>query len=492
MSPTLHFERLLACLLAVLLVTAAIPAAMVPPSSAAASPAKSDDAARLTINERSDVDLRSWVAPRSADLSNLSAVGAARASGNLTQSSAVTKNDTLVLELRASDLDGAIAAQNGSNTTERFFHMLEGDAAELRVRQTNPGPEVRAIEIHLAEDSARVVADSVNDSYYVVVNLREANATRGEREAEIRRRHEYEANFSVARSSSLTANGTESATTRFAVVEPTAELTTAGERREFAEPAPNWTLYGSTSLPPGSAVTVELISKDGDRRFSETVRVRNGSDGGGEFAATFDLSAVPEGTNFTVTVEAESYPGLDFDRSPVVVSEPTAQVELSSAQPTGVSLGANLSHGGFVAVRRGSVDGDLLGYSQYLDADNDENGYVSLDPDLESNATLVTVAYRDTDRDGEFDPETDEPYTDGEYDHRVAVSKTVTVEEPEPTTATTSETTESSMRGGTTTEVVTESTDSADSHPPGVGSPGFGILPAVVALLAVALLARGR
>lgn len=457
------------------------------------------DRAALELEERSTRDLRTWVAPQSADLSNLSAVDAAKASGNLTRSDAVTKNDALVLELRASGLEGALAARSGSNATERFFDLLEEDAAELRVEQRNPSPELRTAEINLAEfDSTRVVADPANDSYYVVADLRKVNVTRGNRDAEIRRGHEYEANFSLAASSALTANGTESVLTNFTVVEPAAELATDGANREFVEPAPNRTLHGSTSLPPGSAVTVELESEDGARRFSETVRVRNGSNGVGEFAASFDFSGVPEGTNFTADVHAENYPELDFDATAIVVSEPSAAVEISTVESTGVSIDARLSHGGFVAVQRGSADGDLLGYSRYLDADSDETSYLSFDPDLESNASLVAVAYRDTDRDGEFDPEADEPYaTEGSV---VADEVAFAVEETTATATTTGatanptdrETTDAPMPDGTTAspspDAEGETTDAgAESE-----IPRFGVGAAVVALLALASLARRR
>jgi hypothetical protein len=457
------------------------------------------DVAALAVDERSTGDFRTWVASGSADLSNRTGVLGAKASGNLTRSDTLVKNDTLVLELRASGLEGALAAQNGSNATTAFLGLLDGEEAELRVLQTNPTPERRPAELHLAEyDSTRVVTDQANDSYYLVADLQAANVTRGTVLAEIRAGQEYDVNFSLPGASALSTNGTESARTAFAVVDPAVEFSTAGENREFAVPAPNRTVSGRTTLPPGTRLTVKLRSPDGDHAFSKTVRVRNGSDGHGRFAVDFDFSGVPDGTNLTVDVRADAYPALDFDPTHVIVAEPTGNVEFGTADANGASLSATLSHGGFVAVHRGSADGELLGRSQYLSPDDDETTYVNFDPDLESNGTVVAVAYRDGDRDGEFDPGADEPYTDGDRDRRAATSESVTVGDSDETTdrRTTRETarttTRSPVQEETTAEPVTEPESPAEPGVPGIGSPGFGVGSVLLALLVCALFGRRR
>lgn len=479
MSSALHSRRPEICLMVVLLITAGIPGSAVSASAA--------DTTDPSSNEASLHELRTWVAPGSIELPTPSAIGAAKASGNLTRSETITLNDTLVLELRASGLEGVLAARNGSNATARFFDLLANGTAELDVTQRNPSPSFHAKELQLAAyDSTRVVADGANDSYYLVVDLSRVSATRGHGER-VHAGDAYRANFSLAESSSLAANGTESTLTNFTVRDPAAELSTVGERHEFAEPAPNQTLRGRTSLPPGSAVTVELRAQDADHRSSETVRVRNDSGGVNRFAATFDFSDVPAGTNFTTDVRAESYPELDFDATSVVVSKPTVRADISTVESTGVSIDATLSHGGFVAVHHGSADGAVLGYSHYLDAGADETAYVGLDPDLESNATLAAVAYRDTDRDGEFDPATDEPYaSDGSV---VADAVEFTVEETTTADPTTRATTTRPVRDGNKTTA-----DAADTTAPGGDGPvsGFGAVPALVAPLVAGLLARRR
>ena len=184
------------------------------------------DVSVLVVAQRSTDGLRTWVAPASAPLSNLSDVNAAMDAGNLTRSETVTRNDTLVLELRASGLDGAIAARNGSNVTARFFAFLSGGAVSLRVEQTNPGTEVRPGRIHLAPNATRVVADSVNDSYYLVTDLSEGHVTGGYGDGEVTEGDEYRANVTLSGSSALAADGRESVVTNFSVVDSREESTT--------------------------------------------------------------------------------------------------------------------------------------------------------------------------------------------------------------------------------------------------------------------------
>ncbi|WP_132057464.1 DUF7827 domain-containing protein [Halorussus amylolyticus] len=184
-------------------------------------------ASRLTLNERSTDDLRTWVAPESVTLSNLTEVRSAKTSGNLTRSEKVARNDTLVLELQASGLGGALAARNDSNATARFFGLVEDGALGLEVRQINPGPSFEPAEIHLAPDSTHVVVDARNDTYYLVADLPDANVTGGFNDGELNAGDVYQANVSVAGSSALASNGTESVTTEFEVVESREEVADA-------------------------------------------------------------------------------------------------------------------------------------------------------------------------------------------------------------------------------------------------------------------------
>lgn len=304
------------------------------------------DVATLSVGQRSTDGLRTWVAPASADLSTPSAVETAKATGTLTRTHDATAadpalvqyaadagvpNDTLVLELRASGLEGRLATRNGSNATTRFFDLLESDAVTLRVRQTNPGTSFEPKEFHLAEyDSTHVVADADNDTYYLVVDTTRANVTGGP-DGEIDDGDVYLANLTTSPTRSLAPHGRQSVTTRFRFQSPAAVVPSRGFydtdlRKVLVAPSPNRTIRGRTTLPPGREVTVTLRARDDDSlSLSKTVEVRNRTaDEWCRFAAVFDFSGVAPGTNFTVDVRAHNRSIIDSWPPTYVVVEASA------------------------------------------------------------------------------------------------------------------------------------------------------------------------
>ncbi|USZ69081.1 hypothetical protein NGM10_04920 [Halorussus salilacus] len=220
-------------------------------------------ASRLTVNKRTTDELRTWVASESANLSNRTELHAAMVAGTLTRSDAVTRNGTLVLELQASGLEGALAARNESNVTAEFFGLLEDGAANLEVRHINPGPSVPPKEIRLAEhDSTHLVPDARNDTYYLVTDLSDANVTDSYGGAELSVRDEYEANLSVAGSSALASSGTESVTAEFGMAESREEVADATTATSTTEDTttdsatePTTTTDSTTDAPMSDATT---------------------------------------------------------------------------------------------------------------------------------------------------------------------------------------------------------------------------------------------
>lgn len=459
-------------------------------------------ATRLVVGERSTDGLQAWVAPESANLSTLDDLNRARDTGNLTRTSLVAKNDTLVLELRASGLEGAIASQDGANVTARFSSWLDSSGVSLELFETTPGAERVALYLNVTDLGATtLISDQRNSSYYLVVDTeRVAVSDRYEPTGEQHdlRTSRYRANFTLTSESDL-ADERESVTDDFEIRDRDAAVGAwFGSERAYVESAPNQTVRVRTTLAPGSNVTVVVDGEGDSFRFEETGRVQNASE---DFVVTprFDFSDVAAGTNFTVTAYHDGkslmgYGGAD----PGTVTEPSASVELGRASKLDVGVTAELSYGGFVVVRRGSVDGERLGKTRFLDPGKSETVLVSFDPDLESNVTLVAVAFRDSNGNGDFDPEADQPYTDGEHEHRVATSKTVTFEWSETTTrrttseVTTGGTTEKPVRNGTVT--TTEESPETDHESPaepgsGVEIPGFGVGAALAGLVAGVLVA---
>ncbi|MFC7081077.1 DUF7282 domain-containing protein [Halorussus caseinilyticus] len=315
----------------------------------------------------------------------------------------------------------------------------------------------------------------------------------GGRDGTVKPGYHFRANFSVAASSTL-ADDAESVTDEFEFWDRDADFEPAGNVAdgEF-EPdggvetvrvgsAPNRTVRVETTLPPRSNVTVVVEGANDTFRFEESGRVRNASEGF-VFAPTFDFSDVPPGTDFDVTLRHRDESVMGYGGpDPGVVVEPEADVRIAAVGASAANVTAKLPSGGFVVVRRDSVDGDRLGASDRL-APGQRNVSVEFDADLGANATLFAVAFRDADGDGEFDRETDEPYTGGKSDHRVAASKSVAFARS-GVTETTTETTR--MTDGPETAGTT-SPPSTDTSLPGLGAGA-----ALLALLAGLALARRK
>jgi hypothetical protein len=460
----------------------------------------SDDETVLTSADRSSLEsdnetyltLRTWVAPESAELSNLSDVRAAKASGNLTRTDLVAENDTLVLELGSPGLSSAITAQNESNATARFRSWLATDGASLRVREATPGPSKPAIFVNVTDPGAATVIPDRDDTYYLVVDTETVPVTDDYEPTGDRtdlRWSEYRANFTLTNESGLVGSRTSVEDEVEVRPRDAGVVTEFGSNRVHVASAPNRSVSVKTSLAPGSKMTVVVEGPGEPFPLEATGQVRNASDGF-VFAPTFDFSVVPPGTEFTVTVSHPGESQIEYGGSNGhgVVTEPTASVEWQTVSEQDASVAATLSRGGFVVVRRNATDGEIIGNSAYLEPGAVQTVLVSLDADLDSNVTLVAVAVRDSNADGQFDSQADEPYNTGNYDHRVATSTKVTFAEPRETANGTS------LPAGneTTTDVVTEPSSPGDPGIPGVGSPGFGVGAALVALVGglVALVAR--
>lgn len=114
-----------------------------------------------------------WIAPQSAssNLSNESAIDAAKESGTLTRHSRVALNDTLVFEMKVTGLDERIATVDGDNETDRFLRAVYEGEDHATLVQTNPDTHVQAFAAQFDHDSTTVVTASAEDTYYLVVEL---------------------------------------------------------------------------------------------------------------------------------------------------------------------------------------------------------------------------------------------------------------------------------------------------------------------------------
>jgi PGF-CTERM protein len=190
----------------------------------------------------------------------------------------------------------------------------------------------------------------------------------------------------------------------------------------------------------------------------------------------------------------------------------TVSVSGQSGSETVVVDSVTLADGGFVTVHDGSLqDGDVFesvrGTSTYLGPGTHTDVEVTLDDPYEASGTAIAMPHRDTNGNEAYDFVRSSGGNDGPYtaDGAVVAAASVTVDDGME---------ETEMDGGTgtgtddgtetETSTTTEMDDGADStietemgnaEPTGTSStslPGFGIVVALLALLAAAFVIRRR
>jgi hypothetical protein len=448
----------------------------------------------------------------------------------------VIRGETLLIRLDAPSLLGVIAAQDGSTPTERFLALHEERAPSTPVTVEIFGP---CGGIQLAETAAEGGLHVVTDYDTGVVTLlfdteRFAGLDAGGQTFEV-----------DAESDGRLARQLSGLTGEFRVDEP--ETTVDGGRTLSLSASTNATVSGTTRLLPGSRVTLHLSSRvDAGRDWTATGRVGPN----GNFSVVVDLSNASTPNLFVGRVAGERFTATVGEPDPVsqtpFVDTAVANWEwyVSGSTDTGREL----------RVREYPYAADFLvvyefepereTYHAVGSVDSDEDA-IAVDSD-ESPRWFLAVAHRDGDGDGEFDgPATDPPYrVDGSAVSDWVASTTPGLDTPEtappplnetgvslpswmrddpetetptPTPTTTESPTPPTTTGSPTPPEVTDSptppgvTDSPTptpaSHTPTrtrsggqtaargqttTGTPGFGTLAAVTALVALALVAATR
>lgn len=501
-----------------------------------AAPTETDGNATANVTIRSTVDAE-W-----SDLHDANAVRAAIEDGTLSRADAVAVGDPLVVTIRHPELVDRLAR---GNATGRFFETFATRRANLTFVQTNPSPERRPSRIHYPRNATRVVADADADLVHVVIDTRRAPVVRDRTDAAPERvdyydGYEFVARVGLAAESNLTAgDGIEAVSDEFRVVERKARLALDDEtsRIVYANPAPDQTVRGETNVRPGLNVTV--VARGGgdprggddptttaDRSFvrEETVRVREGPDDAGQFAASFDFADVPANATARLDVRYDGRSILEENASVAVVA-PAADLRVREVEPNAtwtyarVRADADLSRGGFVVLHRGSADGPVVGASGFLARGARENVTVYVGDRVTESGRLVAVAHRDANYNRWFDgPDRDPAYANGtavvETDHvlrpettrRVTLTATPTLATTRTAeaaagttgTATTRGTAWTATTSGTagTAAMSADDPDRSTTRTPtpttDVPIPGFGVAAAAVALLAAGVRAARR
>lgn len=435
------------------------------------------DTATLKLTRPTRSGLVTWTAPAAAfdNVTNASAVAAAVNAGRITTTDTIAKGDVLVNQFKIAGIYGALSATN-------FSTLVERGTLDFTIVQTNPEtnrpPKRLDVNRSFANNSIRVIPDERNDVLYVNVDTGAAVFENGTPAAG----DEFEVK--------LTYNGTAGSAGRNQ--SPSANVTFVGAEMGLGTVSlvtdRNQTITGTTSLAPGSEVTVRL-QRNGTGSFvkTNTTRVQpNGS-----FAVAFNLSAISPRS--PVTVRAVG-PLNTSDSTTVLVrrnrsrntSASTASLTVRDQTTAGETItieNVTLPQGGFVVIKvpdDSTAESHVRGVSSYLENGTNENVTVTLDRPLANDSRVMAVAHTDSNENQVYDfvsanGTEDRPYlTNGSV---IATNATVSVR--------TMTQTEATAAG----EMDTSQTTTATETTPGSG-PGFDIALALVALLGFGSLRR--
>ncbi|ACV48064.1 MULTISPECIES: DUF7282 domain-containing protein [Halomicrobium] len=466
----------------------------------------SDALGSLSLQPRSTDGMQSWVTPKGTDISDLSddvgniydEIGSSiTESGEVAYDDGDADGDTVILQLEAGGIEGAIDHANGLKTLiDNNQDNDDDEAIDLTIEQTNEDANRNAKTLDFVNDDAiSVIEDPENNSYFIAVELSKVDQpTRDLAEGD-----NFEATFTIEDDNVLnTIDDNEEVTSDFTLVEPNTELVTNSDDLILIESASGQTISGSTNYAPGTDLNVRVKSSDTASPFQTRPEATVQTDG------TFttegaDFSEVSPGTNLTLqTRRGGSAVGDEYDGR--IGEVPTASVSISNQTTDGSTVtvdSVTTENGGFVAIHLNNASGEVIGNSEYLDSGTQQDVEISLDSALDENATVVAMPHQDTNDNEEYDfgdgDGADGPYTENGSAVTDSASITIQTTEDTPTPTDTPEDTPTDTatpdEGEDMTDTPTD--DGGDETTTGDGA-GFGAVVALVGLLAAALLATRR
>jgi PGF-CTERM protein/surface glycoprotein (TIGR04207 family) len=243
----------------------------------------------------------------------------------------------------------------------------------------------------------------------------------------------------------------------------------------------------------GTAIAMPHLDTNGNEEYDFVTS--NGSD---DLPYTEGGAPVTDDASITVTQGNESATAT------VSIEDQTTNGEFVTV------ASATLPEGGFVTIHDGTLqDGATLesvrGTSEYLESGDQSDLNITLDTPYTEDGTAIAMPHMDTNDNQEYDFVTSEGESDGPYTNAegqpVTASASLTVETGDGTETGTGTTEDP----GTDTETVDDPgtattmapADTTEATEPGTGTsdgdgPGFGIVVALIALVAAALLAARR
>ncbi|EMA16262.1 DUF7282 domain-containing protein [Haloarcula marismortui] len=471
-----------------------------------------DSVGTLRLSERSTESMRSWVAPRDAELDDDDIDIRDRIGQNLTQSDEIANKSIVVHEVSASGIEGALEYQQAANSsddvTQAFLQAGAGNRISndvnpssasgvnilnFSVEKTNVGANTDDKELKLNDTNTVVVDDADNNTYFVAVKTEDARYYGGDAVRSQDDTDEITANFTVTNQGTF-GSDIDSVEDDYSVVERDASIDTTNGL-VTAQAAADQQITGTTSIAPGAEIEVEVESESESNPFLERPETTVNADG--TFAAAVDFSDQSAGTNFTAEFLDTDGNTLGDEEDGQLTDAATASVSISDQESDGSEVvvdSAQLSAGGFIAVHAGNASGDVVGSSEYLEAGSHEDITITLDEPMDEDFTAVAMPHLDTNGNEAYDfPGADGPYTAN--GSAVTDSANVTVgteEEPTATEEPTETETEPPETEEQTEETTTMDSGTDEAETTEASGPGFTAAIALIALVAAALLAVRR
>jgi hypothetical protein len=432
------------------------------------------------------------------DLTNASAVRAARERGHLVRSrlpvdgeltdGAFVRGDLLVVRLESERLDALLRGRPEDTATERFRSYLHDSPHTLRILQTpdTTSPQRQKKAVRVRQSRFRVVADG--DTRWVLLDTGNLSVTYGVDEdalaaPSVDAGEAYDVSLGFPDEERIQ----ETARDRVTVAEPFLGFGDPdGADQFFSEPDGRADVSVRSTLAPGQEVTVTLDGHTAGERYRQTVALsgRNLT----RAVATFDVPRSVGGETHGVGLfvgrpsgTERRLPEAAVARTTLTFDEPTARLLISERAQASVLLTGELSRGGVLVMEtldgEQTLDTDILNPGQF-------ESRLTLPPSVTERTAIRVVAYRSR----EGIEEGERLYRDGAGDP-VAVTLTLdpsatpelthTPETPPPTAMPTDD------------EVPEPGTTVAADATGGDGA-GFGLLTSLAALSGLAWLARRR
>ena len=254
----------------------------------------------VVVEPRAQGSVATWVAPNdnTSVVEDLDAVSGAIGSA-ITQSGEVANGDQVVIQLAETQgLEGLLNATNESSATSQFTSATNSTSLALDFVETSAGPNNQPDTFNITANAnvTGVVADKVNDTYYVVVDSDNLDTSEYEVALSLTAGSD---NYGLVQDENETINNTiEKVDTTLDVTQPNVTATDDA------------TVEGETNLAPGTELRVRLrTTGNPDQRFIESTTVAVDSDG--TFVGEFPLADAAPGDEYDISISRN--PSLSGD-----------------------------------------------------------------------------------------------------------------------------------------------------------------------------------